>query len=86
MGIKAPVHVSMKLGDSSNVYNKIVNAAENPHLSIPETEISRRKKQHHQFHRSLIFALGAFTLSTLDRLTHTLQTSIISILSITPFK
>ncbi|XP_027934645.1 mitochondrial Rho GTPase 2 [Vigna unguiculata] len=57
LGIKAPVHVSMKLGDSSNVYNKIVNAAENPHLSIPETEISRRKKQHHQFHRSLIFAL-----------------------------
>ncbi|KOM35021.1 hypothetical protein LR48_Vigan02g117100 [Vigna angularis] len=57
LGIKAPVHVSMKLGDSSNVYNKIINAAENPHLSIPETEISRRKKQHHQFHRSLIFAL-----------------------------
>ena len=26
----------MKLGDSSNVYNKIVNAAEHPHLSIPE--------------------------------------------------
>ncbi|KAK8467891.1 hypothetical protein PHAVU_007G171800 [Phaseolus vulgaris] len=57
LGIKAPVHVSMKLGDSSNVYNKIVNAAEHPHLSIPETEISRRKKQHHQLHRSLIFAL-----------------------------
>ncbi|KAK7355811.1 hypothetical protein VNO80_15073 [Phaseolus coccineus] len=57
LGIKAPVHVSMKLGDSSNVYNKIVNAAEHPHLSIPETEISRRKKHQHQLHRSLIFAL-----------------------------
>ncbi|CAJ1969275.1 unnamed protein product [Sphenostylis stenocarpa] len=58
LGIKAPVHVSMKLGDSSNVYNKIVNAAEHPHLSIPETEISRRKKRHHQLlHHTLIFAL-----------------------------
>ncbi|KAL2598963.1 hypothetical protein AAZV13_10G024600 [Glycine max] len=58
LGIKAPIHVSMKLGDSSNVYNKIVNAAEHPHLSIPETETARRKKQHNQLlHHSLIFAL-----------------------------
>jgi len=55
----------MKLGDSSNVYNKIVNAAEHPHLSIPETETARRKKQHNQLlHHSLIFALGALFLST----------------------
>lgn len=73
MGIKAPIHVSMKLGDSSNVYNKIVNAAEHPHSSIPETEIARKKKQHHQFlHHSLIFALGAFVYLSheLDGLTH----------------
>ncbi|XP_061358130.1 mitochondrial Rho GTPase 2-like isoform X2 [Gastrolobium bilobum] len=57
-GIEAPIHVSMKLGDSSNVYSKIVNAAEHPHLSIPETEIARKRKQRHQLlHHSLIFAL-----------------------------
>ncbi|RDX78709.1 Mitochondrial Rho GTPase 2 [Mucuna pruriens] len=58
LGIEAPIHVSMKLSDSGNVYNKIVNAAEHPHLSIPETQISRKKKQRHQLlHHSLIFAL-----------------------------
>ncbi|KAK7393539.1 hypothetical protein VNO78_22097 [Psophocarpus tetragonolobus] len=56
--IKTPIHVSMKLGDSGNVYNKIINAAVHPHLSIPETEIARRKKQHYQFlHHTLIFSL-----------------------------
>ncbi|XP_020236256.1 mitochondrial Rho GTPase 1 [Cajanus cajan] len=58
LGIEAPIHVSMKLGDTSNVYNKIVNAAEQPHLSIPESEVARKKKQHNQLlHHSLIFAL-----------------------------
>ncbi|XP_061341366.1 mitochondrial Rho GTPase 2-like [Gastrolobium bilobum] len=57
LGIEAPIHVSMKLGDSSNVYNKIVSAAEHPHLSIPETEIGRKRKQYHRLlQHSLIFA------------------------------
>ncbi|KAL2323554.1 hypothetical protein Fmac_027933 [Flemingia macrophylla] len=59
LGMEAPIHVSMKLGDTSNVYNKIVNAAEHPHLSIPESEIARKKKQHnHLLHHSLTFALA----------------------------
>ncbi|KAE9611490.1 hypothetical protein Lal_00011837 [Lupinus albus] len=58
LGIEAPIHVSMKSGDSSNVYNKIVNAAEHPHLSIPETEIAKKRKQNQQLlHHSFIFAL-----------------------------
>ncbi|KAH1070159.1 hypothetical protein AAZX31_03G135400 [Glycine max] len=57
LGIEAPIHVSMKLGDSSNVYHKIVNAAEHPHLSIPETEIGRKRKQCHRLlQHSLVFA------------------------------
>ncbi|KAH1194887.1 Mitochondrial Rho GTPase 2 [Glycine max] len=57
LGIEAPIHVSMKLGDSSNVYHKIVNAAEHPHLSIPETEIGRKRKQYHRLlQHSLVFA------------------------------
>ncbi|XP_027366747.1 mitochondrial Rho GTPase 2 isoform X2 [Abrus precatorius] len=64
LGIEAPIHVSMKLGDSSNVYHKIVNTAEHPHLSIPETENSRKRKQHHQLlHHSLIFALVGAALA-----------------------
>ncbi|KAF7818316.1 mitochondrial Rho GTPase 2-like isoform X1 [Senna tora] len=57
LGIEAPIHVSLKLGDSSNVYDKIISAAEHPHLSIPETEIGKKRKLYHQFlHHSLIFA------------------------------
>ncbi|KAL5059562.1 hypothetical protein RYX36_031166 [Vicia faba] len=57
LGIEAPIHVSMKLGDSSNVYNKIVSAAEHPHLSIPETEVGKKRKQYHRIvQNSLIFA------------------------------
>jgi len=49
----------MKLGDSSNVYNKIVSAAEHPHLSIPETEIGKKRKQYNRLvQNSLIFASG----------------------------
>ncbi|XP_047163018.1 mitochondrial Rho GTPase 2-like [Vigna umbellata] len=57
LGIEAPIHVSMKLGDSSNVYKKIVHAAEHPHLSIPETEIGKKRKQYHRLlQHSLVFA------------------------------
>lgn len=48
LGIEAPIHVSMKLGDSSNVYNKIVTAAEHPHLSIPKTKIGKKRNQYHR--------------------------------------
>ena len=67
----------MKLGDSSYVYKKIVNAAEHPHLNIPETEIARKRKQQQQFlYQSLIFALGVFYFylsPELEGLTHTPQ-------------
>ncbi|KAI3861219.1 hypothetical protein MKX03_016641 [Papaver bracteatum] len=48
MGIEAPIPVSMKLGDLSNVFRRIISAAEHPHLSIPETE-ARNRKQYLQF-------------------------------------
>lgn len=57
LGIEGPIHVSMKSGDSSNVYNKIISAAEHPHLSIPETEIGRKRKQYRRLlQNSLIYA------------------------------
>ncbi|GAA0185118.1 small GTPase [Lithospermum erythrorhizon] len=43
MGIEAPIPISTKLGDfsNSNIFQRIVSAAEHPHSSIPETEAGR---------------------------------------------
>lgn len=61
MGIEAPIPISTKLGDFSNIFRRIVNAAEHPHLSIPETEAGRSRKQYHRLvNRSLMFvSVGA---------------------------
>ncbi|XP_015062119.1 mitochondrial Rho GTPase 1 [Solanum pennellii] len=61
LGIEAPIPISTKLGDFSNLFRRIVNAAEHPHLSIPETEAGRSRKQYHRLvNRSLMFvSVGA---------------------------
>ncbi|XP_031102863.1 mitochondrial Rho GTPase 1-like [Ipomoea triloba] len=61
MGIEAPIPISTKLGDLSNLFQRIVNAAERPHLSIPETEAGKSRKQYHRLiNRSLMFvSVGA---------------------------
>ncbi|TQD92784.1 hypothetical protein C1H46_021559 [Malus baccata] len=48
LGIEAPVRVSMKLSTMNDVFYKIVNVAEHPHLSIPETEARRNRKKYLQ--------------------------------------
>ncbi|XP_057960485.1 mitochondrial Rho GTPase 1-like [Malania oleifera] len=61
LGVEAPMPISAKLGDFNNVFHRIVSAAEHPHLSIPETEAGRSRKQYHRLvHRSLLFvSVGA---------------------------
>ncbi|OMP05018.1 mitochondrial Rho GTPase 1-like protein [Corchorus capsularis] len=61
MGIEAPIPISSKLGDFNNIFRRIVNAAEHPHLSIPETEAGRSRKQYHRLiNRSLmVVSVGA---------------------------
>ncbi|KAL6146607.1 hypothetical protein ACLB2K_057285 [Fragaria x ananassa] len=61
MGTEAPIPISTKLGDFNSVFRKIVSAAEHPHLSIPETEAGRSRKQYHRLiNRSLMFvSVGA---------------------------
>ncbi|KAJ8572911.1 hypothetical protein K7X08_009422 [Anisodus acutangulus] len=61
LGIEAPIPISTKLGDFSNLFQGIVKAAEHPHLSIPETEAGRSRKQYHRLiNRSLMFvSVGA---------------------------
>lgn len=61
MGVEAPVSVSMKLGDIGNIYRRIVDAAQRPHLSIPVTEAGK-SYQHYKriMNRSLVFlSVGA---------------------------
>ncbi|KAI8024188.1 Mitochondrial Rho GTPase 1 [Camellia lanceoleosa] len=61
MGIEAPIPLSTKLGDFNNVFRRIVSAAEHPHLSIPETEAGKSRKQYNRLiNRSLMFvSVGA---------------------------
>ncbi|KAK6911535.1 Mitochondrial Rho GTPase 1/3, EF hand associated, type-1 [Dillenia turbinata] len=61
MGIEAPIPISTKLDDFDNVFRRIVSAAEHPHLSIPETEAGRSRKQYNRLvNRSLMFvSVGA---------------------------
>ncbi|OMO99161.1 Small GTPase superfamily [Corchorus olitorius] len=61
MGIEAPIPISSKLGDFNNIFRRIVNAAEHPHLCIPETEAGRSRKQYHRLiNRSLmVVSVGA---------------------------
>ncbi|KAG4919829.1 hypothetical protein JHK85_058110 [Glycine max] len=55
MGVEAPIPISVKLGDFNSLFRKIVTAAEHPHLSIPETEAGRSRKQYHRLiNRSLM--------------------------------
>lgn len=59
MGIQAPIPISTKLGDFNNVFKRIVAAAEHPHLSIPETEAGKTRKQYHRLvNRSLMVVSG----------------------------
>ncbi|KAI9186941.1 hypothetical protein LWI28_022501 [Acer negundo] len=61
MGIEAPIPISSKLGDFNNIFRRIVSAAEHPHLSIPETEAGKSRKQYHRLiNRSLmVVSVGA---------------------------
>jgi len=64
MGVDAPISVSMKLGDIGNLFRRIVDAAQRPHLSIPETEQGRtRKHRKRLIQRSLTVAAGKLRIN-----------------------
>ncbi|KAI7743264.1 hypothetical protein M8C21_017936 [Ambrosia artemisiifolia] len=55
--IDAPIRISVKKREMNNIFWRIVNAAERCHLSVPETEYGRNRKQYrHIVNRSLVFA------------------------------
>jgi Ras family protein T1 len=62
MGMEAPISVSVKLGDTSNVFRRIVDAAQRPHLSIPVTEAGKSYQHYKQiFGRSIMILSGKFS-------------------------
>lgn len=66
-GIDAPIHISVKEGDLNSMFNRIVTAAEHPHLSVPETEVGRSQKRYrHLVNRSLMFTSGTMNLIPLN--------------------
>lgn len=59
MGIEAPIPISMKLGNSNDLFYRITDAAQRPHLSIPVTEAGKNRKRYRQLvKRSLVFVSG----------------------------
>lgn len=59
MGVEAPISVSAKQGDIGNLFRRIVDAGQRPHLSIPETEQGRAHKHYKRLiQRSLTIAAG----------------------------
>ncbi|GFP92281.1 mitochondrial rho GTPase 1 [Phtheirospermum japonicum] len=61
MGIDAPIPVSVKDRDMNDVFSRILNAAERPHLCIPETDIGRNQKRYRQLvtHTIMCLSVGA---------------------------
>ncbi|CAL9135893.1 unnamed protein product [Musa acuminata var. zebrina] len=61
MGIETPIPISVKLRDHNDVFCRIVSAAQQPHLSIPETEAGKSRKHYRRLvNRSLMFvSVGA---------------------------
>ncbi|KAL5216968.1 hypothetical protein ABZP36_017652 [Zizania latifolia] len=61
MGIETPIPISVRLKDLNNIFCRIVHAAQQPHLSIPETEAGKTRRQYRQLlNRSLmVVSVGA---------------------------
>ncbi|KAG2316147.1 hypothetical protein Bca52824_019269 [Brassica carinata] len=53
IGIGAPIPISSKLGDFDNLFQKILTAAEHPHLGVPQIE-SKKKRNRKLMKRSLM--------------------------------
>ncbi|KAI3773084.1 hypothetical protein L6452_04282 [Arctium lappa] len=59
--IDAPIRISVKEKRMNNVFHRIVNAAEQCHLGVPETEYGRNKKHFRQLvnHSLILASVGA---------------------------
>jgi Ras family protein T1 len=69
MGIETPIPISVKLKDLNNIFCRVVHAAQRPHLSIPETEAGKSRRQYRQLlNRSLMVVSGKASSSILSQI------------------
>jgi hypothetical protein len=67
MGIETPIPISVRLRDLNNIFSRIIHAAQQPHLSIPETEAGKTRRQYRQLlNRSLMVVSGQSQLPCLQ--------------------
>lgn len=63
MGIDAPIPISVRDRDMNDVFSRIVNAAQQPHLNVPETDHGRSQKQYRKLvNRALMCLSGTLIL------------------------
>lgn len=58
MGIDTPIPISVKERDVNDVFSRIINAAEHPHLSVPETDIGRSQKRYRKLVNRALMCLS----------------------------
>ncbi|KAL8530646.1 hypothetical protein ACS0TY_007620 [Phlomoides rotata] len=64
MGIDTPIPISVKERDVNDVFSRIINAAEHPHLSVPETDIGRSQKRYRQLVNRALMCLSVGAAAT----------------------
>ncbi|XP_051141744.1 mitochondrial Rho GTPase 1-like [Andrographis paniculata] len=64
MGIDVPIPVSVKDRDENHVFSRIVKAAQNPHLHVPETDFGRSQKRYRQLVNSALMCLSVGAAAT----------------------
>ena len=63
MGIGPPIPISVKLGDINTIFQRIIAAAEHPHLSIPETRAWRSRKLYSRLINSSVMVFSGMSIS-----------------------
>ncbi|TVU45426.1 hypothetical protein EJB05_04913 [Eragrostis curvula] len=61
IGIETPIPISVESRDLNNVFCRIVHAAQQPHLSIPETEAGKTSRHYRQFLNRSLMVVSAGT-------------------------
>ena len=62
MGIDAPIAISVKERDINDVFSRIVNAAQQPHLNVPETDQGRSQKRYKKLVNNALMCLSGTPL------------------------
>ncbi|KAL1539779.1 Mitochondrial Rho GTPase 1 [Salvia divinorum] len=64
MGIDAPIPISVKERDINDVFSRIVNAAQQPNLNVPETDQGRSQKRYKKLVNNALMCLSVGAAAT----------------------